>query len=289
MVATGHGPPWGARYVGVSEFEVTRDGVTLRGSDAGEGPAVVLAHGLTATRRYVVMGSSALQRGGHRVLAYDARGHGTSSPAARPQDYRYEDLGADLEAILDHAGVERAVLAGASMGAHTLAWLALHRPERVAGLVFITPAFSGTEDRDPERLARWDALSDGLRRGGIDGFVAAYGEPNAPERLRETVITVIRQRLALHAHPEAVADALRAVPRSRPFDSLEQLRAVAVPTVVVASGDEADPEHPLAVGEAYAQAIPGARLVTDEPGRSPVAWQGSQLSRLIAEVAAEAA
>ena len=111
----------------MSEFEVTRDGVTVRGSDAGEGPAVVLAHGLTATRRYVVMGSSALQRGGHRVLAFDARGHGTSSPAATPEGYGYEELGADLEAVLDHAGLQRAVLAGASMGAHTLAWLALHR------------------------------------------------------------------------------------------------------------------------------------------------------------------
>lgn len=272
----------------MAEFEVMRDGVTLRGSDTGEGAAVVLAHGLTATRRYVVMGSSALERGGHRVVAYDARGHGTSSPAARPEDYRYEDLGADLEAVLDRAGLERAVLAGASMGAHTLVWLALQRPERVAGLVIITPAFSGSEDSDPERLARWDALSDGLRRGGIDGFVAAYGEPKVPERLRETVVTVIRQRLALHHYPEAVAEALRAVPRSRPFNSLGELGAIAVPTVVVASGDEADPEHPQAVGEAYAEAIPGARLVTDEPGRSPVAWQGSQLSRLIAEVAAEA-
>ena len=85
-----------------------------------------------------------------------------------------------------------------------------------------------------------------------------------------------------------MADALRAVPRSRPFDSLDELGAIDVPTVVVASNDEADPEHPEAVGEAYAQAIAGARLITDEPGRSPVAWQGSQLSRLIAEVAAEA-
>ena len=58
--------------------------------------------------------------------------------------------------------------------------------------------------------------------------------------------------------------------------------------MIVASDDEADPEHPQAVGEAYAAPIPGARLVTDEPGRSPVAWQGSQLSRLIAEVVAEA-
>ena len=272
----------------MSDFNVTRGGVTLSGSEAGDGPTVVLAHGLTATRRYVVMGSSALERGGHRVLAYDARGHGVSSPAESPEAYRYEDLGADLEAVLDHAGAERAVLAGASMGAHTLIWLALHRPERVAGLVIITPAFSGSEDTDAERLARWDALSDGLRKGGIDGFVAAYGEPHVPDRWRDTVIKVIRQRLALHEHPEALADALRAVPRSRPFGSVDDLAAITVPTVVVASDDEADPEHPQAVGEAYAAAIPGARLVTDEPGRSPVAWQGSQLSRLIAEVVVEA-
>ena len=272
----------------MADFAVTRGGVTLAGSDAGEGPVVVLAHGLTATRRYVVMGSSALARDGHRVLAYDARGHGASSPAESPEAYRYEDLGADLEAVLDHAGAERAVLAGASMGAHTLIWLALHRPERVAGLVIITPAFSGGEDSDPARLARWDALSDGLRHGGIEGFVAAYGEPNVPERWRQTVLKVIRQRLALHQHPDALADALRAVPRSRPFGALEDLRAIAVPTVIVASSDEADPEHPQAVGEAYAAAIPGARLVTNEPVRSPVAWQGSQLAHLIAEVVAEA-
>jgi len=273
----------------VSDFSVTRGAVTLAGSDAGGGPVVVLAHGLTATRRYVVMGSSALERGGHRVLAYDARGHGASSPGESPEAYRYEDLGADLEAVLDHAGAERAVLAGASMGAHTLIWLALHRPERVAGLVIITPAFSGAEDTDPARLARWDALSDGLRDGGIEGFVAAYGGGGGeriPERWRETVLKVIRQRLALHEHLDALADALRAVPRSRPFGAVADLAAIAVPTVVVASGDEADPEHPLAVGEAYAEAIPGARLVTDEPGRSPVAWQGSQLSQIIAEVVA---
>jgi pimeloyl-ACP methyl ester carboxylesterase len=267
----------------VSDHDVRRGAVRLGVSDAGEGPPVVLAHGLTATRRYVVMGSSALERSGHRVIGYDARGHGSSSPAESADAYRYEDLGADLEAVLDHSGAERAVLAGASMGAHTLAWLALQRPERVAGLVLITPAFAGEED-DAGRLARWDALSEGLRRGGIDGFVAAYGEPQVPERWRETVIKVIRQRLSLHEHPDAVADALRAVPRSRPFRSLSDLEAIAVPTVVVASNDEADPEHPLAVGEAYARAIPGAWLVTDEPGRSPVAWQGSQLSRLIADV-----
>ena len=272
----------------MTELTVSRDGIWLSGEDTGEGPPVVLLHGLTATRRYVVMGSSALPRLGHRVIAYDARGHGRSRPAPVASDYGYAALGRDLEAVLDAAGVQRAVLAGASMGAHTLLWLALHRPERVSGLVVITPAFDPATADDPRRLAHWDALSAGLRGGGIDGFLHAYGKPRVPERMRETVTTVVRQRLALHEHPEAVADALAAVPRSHPFATIAELGAISVPTTVVASDDAADPEHPRAVGEAYAAAIPGAQLVTDEPGRSPVAWQGSQLSRVIADVAARA-
>ena len=55
--------------------------------------------------------------------------------------------------------------------------------------------------------------------------------------------------------------ALRAVPRSRPFASRDDLRAITAPTVVVADRDEPDPGHPLAVGELYASLIPGARLV----------------------------
>jgi pimeloyl-ACP methyl ester carboxylesterase len=89
-------------------------------------------------------------------------------------------------------------------------------------------------------------------------------------------------------HPLAVADALEAVPRSRPFERLDELRALSVPTVVIASRDEADPGHPLAVGERYARTVPGARLVVEDAGpppRSPIAWQGGQLSRVIAELA----
>jgi pimeloyl-ACP methyl ester carboxylesterase len=247
-----------------------------------------LLHGLTATRRYVVMGSRSLERSGHRVIMFDARGHGRSSPARNREAYGYSELRRDLEAVLDRCKVERAVLAGSSMGAHTALAFALHAPNRVAGLVVITPAYDPETNDDPARLARWDALAEGLERGGVQGFVEAYGEPDVPEWMRETVLKVIRQRLALHEHPQAVSDALRAVPRSRPFGAVEDLAAIEIPVTVVASGDEADPGHPQAIGEAYAAAIRGARLVTDAPGHSPVAWQGSQLSKIIAEVAAEA-
>ncbi len=68
----------------MTEFTVRDGALSLAGEDSGEGPAVVLLHGLTATHRYVVMGSKSLERSGHRVIAYDARGHGHSSAAPTP-------------------------------------------------------------------------------------------------------------------------------------------------------------------------------------------------------------
>jgi pimeloyl-ACP methyl ester carboxylesterase len=273
----------------MAEREVRRDRVRLSASDDGSGPAVVLLHGLTATRRYVVMGSSALERSGHRVIAYDARGHGRSSPAPEPSAYGYDELAGDLLAVMDELGIARAVLAGASMGGHTALALALAEPERVAGLVVITPGYDPETSDAPARLEHWDALANGLRLGGVEGFLAAYDIDSVPEAYRDTVVKVIRQRLALHEHPEALADALQVVPRSQPFGPLSELEALrSIPVTVVASADGPDPEHPQALGEAYAAAIPGARLVLDEPGRSPIAWQGSQLSNVIGELAAEA-
>jgi pimeloyl-ACP methyl ester carboxylesterase len=272
-------------------LSVEADGVTLSGERAGEGVPVVLLHGLTATRRYVVMGSRSLERSGHLVVSYDARGHGRSAPAPEPGAYGYEALADDLLTMLDALELPRVVLAGASMGAHTALRLALSRPERVAGLALITPSFDPAAPRDEESLAGWDALARGLREGGVDGFVRAYDFGKVPDAMRATIETVLRQRLAAHEHPLAVADALEAVPRSHPFERIDQLSALGVPTVVVGSRDEADPGHPLAVAELYAKAIPGAQLVVEDAGpplRSPIAWQGGQLSRAIAELAARA-
>lgn len=265
-----------------------RDGVRLAVEDVGDGPPVVLLHGLTATRRYVVMGSKALGRAGHRTIAYDARGHGRSTPAPSRDAYGYDALAADLMAVLDATGAPRAVLAGVSMGAHTILAFALAHPDRVAALAVITPAFLPDRADEPDVLARWDALADGLREHGIDGFIDAYAAGSASRPPSEAQVAFQRQVLAQHEHPDAVADALHAVPRSHPFAALEELERIAAPAVVVASNDGADPGHPFAVGEAYAARIPAAQLVTEEPGSSPLAWQGAQLSRALAELAERA-
>jgi pimeloyl-ACP methyl ester carboxylesterase len=281
----------------------TPDGVLLSGSVAGageptgaamgvgtgEGPAVVLLHGLTATRRYVLMGSRALERSGHRVIAYDARAHGRSAPAPNATDYGYELLAADLLAVLDRLGIERAALVGASMGAQTALRVALERPDRVAALALITPAFDPHAPSAPDAYTGWDALARGLREGGVEGFVSAYDLASVPERWRETVATVLRQRLSAHEHPLAVADALEAVPRSRPFEAWADLSRIAVPTLVVASRDQADPGHPLATAERYAREIAGARLAVEGLQESPIAWQGGRLSKLLAGLLAECA
>jgi hypothetical protein len=83
-----------------------------------------------------------------------------------------------------------------------------------------------------------------------------------------------------------VARALREVPRSRPFATLDDLRGIEAPALVVASHDAADPGHPYGVAAAYAEALPGAELISEEAGQSPLAWQGGRLSRAIAAFAA---
>jgi pimeloyl-ACP methyl ester carboxylesterase len=265
----------------------TDDGVIIRGERTGQGPAILLLHGLTATRRYVVMGSRTLERRGYSVISYDARGHGRST-GSPDRYYDYERLSKDLESVMDELGLERAVLAGASMGAHTALRLALENPGRVSALALITPAYDPRTHFQPEdelAYASWDALARGLRERGVPGFAAAYDFSNVPEQWRATVEKVIDQRLSSHEHLQALADALEVVPRSRPFESLEQLHALALPTIIIASRDEADPGHPMAVAETYAHSIPNATLVVEEPGRSPIAWQGGQLSKLITELA----
>jgi pimeloyl-ACP methyl ester carboxylesterase len=263
-------------------FALDTSGIELAGESVGEGPPIVLLHGVTATRRYVVHGSNALPRRGYRQISYDARGHGESAPAPADAGYEYRELTADLERVLDSVGAERPVLCGHSMGCHTVAAYALEHPDRVSGAVLIGPVQLGLPAPD-EVLEAWGRLADGLERGGAGGFMDAFeADLTVSGSWRETVLRITRERIELHRHLDAVARALREVPRSVPFDGMAELGHLDPPALVVASNDEADPGHPRPVAEAWAEAIPGARLVIEEPGKAPLAWQGGKLAREIA-------
>jgi pimeloyl-ACP methyl ester carboxylesterase len=259
----------------------------LHGETTGEGPPVVLCHGITATRRYVLHGSNALPRAGYTVLTYDARGHGESDSAPVGEGYGYSALAGDLERVIAaQVGEERFVLGGHSMGAHTAVAYALRHPQRLAGLVVIGPVYTG--EIQPQSLGYWDGLAAALESGGVDGFVAYIGARQGIDpRWRDSVLRFTRERLLLQRDPKALARALREVPRSRPFGSLAELGAIDVPALVVASNDDADPGHPFEAAAAYAKTLPRARLVSEREGESPLAWQGGKLSREIAAFCAE--
>jgi 3-oxoadipate enol-lactonase len=262
-------------------------GPAIRGEVAGEGAPIVLCHGITATRRYVVHGSRALERAGHTVVSYDARGHGESDPAPAGQGYGYPELVEDLEAVIEATlGEERFILAGHSMGAHTAIAYALRRPQRLRGLVVIGPVYMG--EIPAETLVYWGGLAAALETGGVDGFLDYIDRNQETDPAwRESVRRFTRERMLQHRHPGALVEALRQVPRSRPFGAMEELESLQVPALVVASHDAADPGHPRHVAEAYAERLPQSRLTGEPEGQSPLAWQGGRLSRQIASFAAE--
>ena len=74
------------------------------------------------------------------------------------------------------------------------------------------------------------------------------------------------------------------MPRSPPFADLHALEAIECPSLVIGSRDAADPGHPLAIAERYAELLPAGRFAVEDEGASPLAWQGGRVSKLIAEV-----
>jgi len=263
-------------------------GVTLRGWIQGEGTPVLLAHGITAHRDLVLHGSSHLPRHGFEVASYDARAHGQSDGGPEGS-YSYENLAADLAAFsaAAFAADARPLLVGHSMGAHTILAAALADPEAWSGLVVIGPVSVGELPAEAS-LAHWDELADGLAEGGLDGWLEAYDTDLDPE-WRETLLRIARERMSKHEHPEALAVALREVPRSIPYEGLDPLAGIELPALVVASHDVADPGHPYDVAKRISETLPDARLVSEEgEDESPLAWQGGKLSREIESFARDA-
>ena len=228
------------------------------------GPPIVLLHGLTATRRYVVMGSRAARaRRASRHRLRRARPRrvrcraGARTPTATTRWPR-------PAAVLDDLGIGRAVLAGASMGAHTLPRLALDTPERVAAAVVRD---AGVRPVGDLRLRRAGTRSPrGCAAGGIEGFVAAYGLD--PQSRRRGATRCARCCASgWRSTPTSTRSPTRCRrPALAPVRVAGRPGRIGVPAVVVASRDEADPGHPLASASVRGGDPGGARCAVEEQG-----------------------
>jgi pimeloyl-ACP methyl ester carboxylesterase len=244
---------------------------------------VVLLHGLTLTRELVLMGSTQVEEGGFRVLAWDARGHGRSSAAPDRTAYGYRDMADDVVRMLNALRVESAILVGTSMGFHTALRVAMDHPDRVDGIVGVTPGFDPDETPSPKDMHEADLTAGLLRRRGVEGFLQALEEIGDP--LSIVAPEEMRTRMSRHRDFDALADAVQHVVRSRPFESLENLAAIEIPTLIIGSQDSFDPRHPLRIAIAYAAALPRARLCCEAKGRAPIAWSRRRLGSCVLEFA----
>jgi 3-oxoadipate enol-lactonase len=189
-----------------------------------------------------------------RSLRYDIRGHGASPVPDGP--YSISDLGADLVALLDRLGIERASLCGLSIGGMISMWVAAHHPERVERLVLCcTSALLGPPEGWHQRAAivraeGVEAVADAvLERWFTPTFAAQQ-----PEELR-------RMRAQLAATPRAgYAGCCEAIAA---MDLTGDLPRVAAPTLVLAGAD--DPATPPEHGQRIAELIPGARFEIVKP------------------------
>ncbi|MEL6977325.1 MAG: alpha/beta fold hydrolase [Pseudomonadota bacterium] len=221
--------------------------------DEGDGPAVVLIHGLGAdlTRWRETIGPLSAR---HRVIALDLLGFGRSD---KPDTaYRGQVFVDQIFDLLDALGIERATLIGNSMGGWIALLAAEQQPTRVDGLVLVAPAFvqglpSGLT---AERLAAGAAPQT---EAEMRGYLArVYADP---PRDRETV------RRLLAEHRERNADgAIAAVARSLEAgeDLLTSQRLAALETRALIVHGDADGVVPVSASQSLAEMMPNARVST---------------------------
>jgi pimeloyl-ACP methyl ester carboxylesterase len=232
------------------------DSVRIHFEDYGAGLPLIFSHGLgrnlSAARDLVG------ELPGARLIVYDNRGHGQTTGPLDPGEPNFEVLADDMAAVLDHVGVETAVVGGVSMGAGIS--IAFHRrhPRRVRALILNRPAwlnqpFPGNLSviADIVRLMDTMGVEGALQRvEGLEAFAAL-------RRLYPETANGLLQNLE-NARDASVAQTYRAILASVPFADFAELAAIRVPTLVLANHD--DPIHPFEVAEQLAAAIPGSTL-----------------------------
>ncbi|MGI9100464.1 MAG: alpha/beta fold hydrolase [Solirubrobacteraceae bacterium] len=221
----------------------------------GSGPRIcVLIHGLLLSQRMHEPLARDLVARGNRVLTIDLLGHGLSDRPPEPWNYSIPGCAEQVVGLLDHLGLEQAVIAGTSLGANTTLEACFLAPERVRGMVIEMPVL------DQALIAcvvAFTPLMIGLTFGGPLVKLVARTARAVP-------------RWSLTFYGNVLLDAVRQEPGpsgavieglffGRVAPHPEQRRTFAPPTLVI--GHRRDPVHPLSDAGMLADELPNARLI----------------------------
>lgn len=221
------------------------NGIEIDYEVGGQGPALLLSHGYSATGHMWAPQRPALERA-WRLVTWDMRGHGATESPADPAAYSERLTVEDMRGLLEHLGVRRAVIGGLSLGGYMSLAFHLRHPEMVRALVICD---SGPGYRNDDARAQWNARAR-TRAADLEARGLAALEGGSRE---------MREAMARHRSAQGLAHAARGMLAQEGAAVIDSLPGVRVPTLIVV-GDRDTPFLPPS--EYMAKKIPGARLVT---------------------------
>ncbi|MDQ4504080.1 alpha/beta hydrolase [Sinomonas sp. ASV322] len=242
-------------------------GATLDYDVAGSaGPLVVQLHGLTSSRERDGQLGLNLARAlrDHRILRYDARGHGRSTGTLDEADYSWPRLADDLLALLDHvAPGEQVHGVGPSMGTGTLLHAAVKDPDRFESLTLVTPP-TAWKSRGAQRET-YLANAAMVEREGIAAFEQRGSTAPSPPALADAPETGI-------AVPESLLPTVMRGAAATDLPTKKTIATIEAPTLVLAwSGDRS---HPLTTANKLHARMPQSRIVVARTPYGVMAWPG---------------
>ena len=241
------------------------NGIEIDYEDTGRGRAVLLTHGFSATRR-MWNGQHAALGDRYRVISWDMRGHGHTDSPDDPAQYSHALTVADMKALLEHLGLQRAIIGGLSLGGTMSLEFYVAHPEMVEALILFDtcPGYRNAEARE-----KWNE-----RARSRATELEAKGLAALSGRSRE-----MQEAMGHHASAQGLAHAARGMLAQTDSRVIDALGSIRVPTIVIV-GDRDEPF--IAPCEYMAKKIPGARLeVIRDAGHSSNLDQPDAFNRVL--------
>jgi pimeloyl-ACP methyl ester carboxylesterase len=245
----------------MSYFE--HDGIRFRYELSGEGPAIVFTHGLGGDLNLPkdLLGKV----DGYRLLLWDVRAHGETEPLGPAEKLNFTTLAGDLRALLDHVGIDRAIIGGISMGSGISTAYSIRWPERVRALVLVRPAW--VDQGSPANLDWFPKVSQLLEAAGPEATLETFQSLPEFEPFRNLPIDSNDGFYSQLIKPKAYERRARLIhiPSSCPISSWKDAEVLTMPSLVVKN--EQDPTHPCEFADDWARRLTDAQLVLIPPKR----------------------
>ena len=238
------------------------NGITIDYQVTGQGRAVLMSHGYSATR-HMWDGQHAKLGDRYRMISWDMRGHGATDSPSDPARYSHALTVADMKALLDHLGIRRAVIGGLSLGGTMSLEFYVAHPEMVEALILCdtgpgyrnAEARAGWNARAHDRAARLEAR--GLAALGSSRAAREIARPGTAAAEAAAPATESGAYVPRHRSAQGLAHAARGLLAQTGPEVIDGLPSIAVPTLIIV-GDQDEPF--LAPSTYMAKKIPGARL-----------------------------